>query len=228
MFNRYTITALPSSIELKFNVKVPDQYHPNFNAAPGQYLPVILNTQLSVVSMARWGLIPDLKKENELSQKLYTKDLQSLKTSKNWQTALLERRCVVLADGFYLWKTISKKSYVPYRVISKTEKMICFCGIWEEDEFKNICYSILTRKAYKPVHELSDLMPVVLEPQKEIRWLNQKRALESILGDMEIEDWSFFKYYPVSPKIKDVKLNSPSLIKIAPSADQHGNLTLFD
>jgi putative SOS response-associated peptidase YedK len=56
MFNRYTITALPSSIELKFSARVPLQYHPNFNAAPGQYLPVILNTRIGEVILAKWGL----------------------------------------------------------------------------------------------------------------------------------------------------------------------------
>ena len=228
MFNRYTITALPSSIELKFKIKVPDKYHPNFNASPGQILPIILNTRLSEVSMARWGLLPGLKNDNEPTPKLYTKDLESIKTSKNWQIALINRRCLVLADGFYIWKSISKKSYVPYRVISKSEKMICFCGIWEEDEFHNIYFSIITRSAYKPVHELAVSMPVVLTPQKEHWWFNPKLSLESVLGEMEIEDWAFFKYYPVSPKIKDKKLNNPSLIKLAPRADQHGNLTLFD
>lgn len=228
MFNRYTITALPSSIELKFKIKVPDHYQPNFNAAPGQLLPVVMNTRLSEVSMARWGLIPDSKKENEVSPKFYLKELSSVITSKNGQSAIMERRCLVLADGFYIWKSLSKKSFVPFRVIPKSEKMICFCGIWNEDESRNIYFSIVTRKAYKPVHELSDRMPVVLTPQKELRWLDPRLPLDSILNEMEIEDWAFFKYYSVSPRIKDVKLNTPSLIKVAPSADQLGNLTLFD
>lgn len=228
MFNRYTITALPSSIELRFNCKVPDQYHPNFNVAPGQMLPVILNSRVSEISMARWGLMPDLKNKNDLSPKLYTKDLESIKTNKNLQADLHNRRCLVLADGFYVWKSISKKSSVPYRVISKSEKMICFCGIWDEDDLRNLYFMVITRSAFKPVHELSDRMPVVLPPKKEYQWLNPKLSMESLINEMEIEDWAFFKYYPVSPKIKDEKLNNPSLVKEAPRADQHGNLTLFD
>jgi putative SOS response-associated peptidase YedK len=228
MFNRYTITALPSSIELKFNMKVSDQYHPRFNASPGQILPVILDFKLPEISMARWGLIPDPKNKKEIIPTGYVKDLESVKENKMWQNALNERRCLVLADGFYIWKSISKKSAVPYRVISKSEKIICFCGIWEEDEFQNLYFTIITRPAYKPIHQLTDRMPVVLTTQKEHWWLNPKVSLDSLFGEMEVEDWAFFKYYPVSPKIIDEKLNNPYLIKEAPQADQHGNLTLFD
>lgn len=228
MFNRYTITALPSSIELKFNMKVPDRYHPNFNASPGQLLPIIVNPRQTELSMARWGLISDQSTENDPIPKLYIKDLEAIQASKAWQSALLERRGLAIADGFYIWKSISKKTFVPYRVVSKTEKMICICGIWEEDEFRNIYFTLITRRAYKPVHELADRMPIVLTPQKEHWWLNPKRSLDSLIDEMEIEDWALLKYYPVSPKIKEEKLNNPSLIKEVPRTDQHGNLTLFD
>ena len=228
MFNRYTITALPSSIELKFGVRVPLQYHPNFNAAPGHYLPVILNTRIGEVILAKWGLATE---KNELPGKkhgFFIRDLRTVKKNEDWQKNILEQRCLILSDGFYIWKSISKKSKVPYRVVSKTDKLICLGGCWEMDEFRDIRFSILTKESYRPVNELARQMPVVLTPNMELRWLNPKRTLEQIIRDAEIEDWALLKYYPVSPKIKNADLNSPSLIKLAPRADQYGNLTLFD
>ncbi|MBS0001297.1 MAG: SOS response-associated peptidase family protein [Cyclobacteriaceae bacterium] len=227
MFNRYTITALPSSIELKFNARVPLQYHPNYNAAPGQHLPVILNTRMTEVVLAKWGLGSD-KNMPGLKQGFFIRALRTLKKNVDWQSDLLERRCLILADGFYIWKSISRKSRVPYRVISKTDKIICFGGYWEMDEFRDIRFTILTRESYKPVTELASQMPVILPPNMEMRWLNPKRLLDQIIYDTEIEDWALLKYYPVTPKIKNADVNSPSLIKLAPRADQYGNLTLFD
>jgi len=228
MFNRYSITALPSSLELKFKAKIPVLYHPNFNAAPDQSLPVILNDRMTEVTMARWGMDSQLIKTGKSNLLFYTKDINSLKSNETFLQALVKRRCLVLADGFYLWKFITKKSSVPYRVVAKTEKIFCFCGIWEEFQSNKFCFFILTRNSYKPVNELSDQMPVVLSPPDELKWLSGNLPKEKVLHEAEIEDWAFFKYYPVSPRIKDPSINSPSLIQISPSADQHGNLTLFD
>jgi putative SOS response-associated peptidase YedK len=228
MFNRYSITALPSSIELKFKTKIPDNYNPNFNASPDQQVPLILNDRTTQLTMARWGLESGIIKANESKTLIHSIHINSFISDGNLQAALLNHRCLVLADGFYIWKSITKKSYVPYRVISKNEKLFCFGGIWEEYGSDNIRFSILTRDSYKPVHEISDLMPVVLAPHSEMNWLRNNLSLKEIIYKMEIEDWDFFKYYPVSPKIKDPNLNSPSLIKMTPRTDQYGNLTLFD
>jgi len=232
MFNRFTITALPSSIELKFKIKVPDTYQPNFNAAPDQILPIVLNSNPKEAVSAQWGLIPGLSKHKELSPKIYTKHINSIKSSEIWLKVLRERRCIVLADGFYIWKFVSKKSMIPYRVVAKTGNMICFCGIWESEDLNNplnnkISFSIVTRETYKPVHELSEEMPVVLTPQKESSWLDPSLSMEKIIHEIELEDWALLKYYPVSPKIRDININTPSLIKLSPPSDQHGNLSLF-
>jgi hypothetical protein len=45
---------------------------------------------------------------------------------------------------------------------------------------------------------------------------------------MEIEDWALLEYYSVSPRIENIKIDKPDLIKPAPATNQLGNLTLFD
>jgi putative SOS response-associated peptidase YedK len=228
MFNRYTITALPSSIEQRFGARVPLQYKPNFNAAPGQYLPVILNNRMGQVVLAKWGLASEKNNEAGMKHGFFIRNIRTLKTSDNWKSDVFERRCLILSDGFYIWKSVSRKSRVPYRVIPKTENLICLCGCWEVDEFRDIRFSILTRESYRPVNELARQMPVVLLPNTELRWLNPKRTFNQVFNDIEIEDWALLKYYPVTPEIRDASVNSPYLIKLAPRADQYGNLTLFD
>ena len=70
-------------------------------------------------------------------------------------------------------------------------------------------------------------MPVILEQGKEMKWLKNDLEIDAIIDMIEIEDWAMLKYYSVSPKIKNLHLDSPELIKETTSADQHGNYRLF-
>jgi putative SOS response-associated peptidase YedK len=234
MCYRYTITVLPSHLELWLNVKTPDTYKPRFNAAPSQYLPIIANDNLREVIMGYWGFQNDVYSDTLENRKEYLMPIATLKKKRSWQNLLQTNRCLILADGFYCWKQISKKKKVPYRIIPNHKKLICFAGIWEEFTDYNtntriISFIIITRSSYRPVNEISDVMPVIIESGIEMKWLEGKNMnFEELMDIMEMEDWAFLEYYSVSPAIDNIKIDKPDLIKRVPASDQHGNLTLFD
>jgi putative SOS response-associated peptidase YedK len=234
MCHRYTITVLPSDLELWLNVKSPNTYKPRFNAAPSQYLPIVTNINPREVIMGHWGLLSESGSRSELSAKLHTKSLDSIKSSKIWQKSLLTNRCLILADGFYCWKQIGKKKKVPYRIIPKHKKLMCFAGIWEEftnhnTNTRQISFILITRSSYRPVHEISDTIPVIIESGNEMNWLSEKNMIkDKVIDIMELEDWALLDYYSVSPMIENTNIDKPDLIKPVPATDQHGNLTLFD
>lgn len=229
---RYTITVLPSDLELWLHVKTPGSYKPRFNAAPLQLLPIISLNNYHEVIMARWGFHTKPEKENEV--KTYTKSLSTITSNKTWTKLLQSNRCLVLADGFYCWKQISKHKRIPYRVVSKDRKLLCFAGICMETgdpsgDMNALSFMVITRPSYKPVHEITETMPVIIESGKEMNWLNLKgMSFDASMNLMEIEDWALLRYYPVSPSIDNVKVDGPDLIKPVPPADQLGNLTLFE
>ena len=88
MCDRYTITVLPSDLELWLNVKSPYNYKPRYNAAPSQFLPIITNNNTREVIMARWGFLPSKSSETGLSSKLYNKPLDVIKSSNMWKKSL--------------------------------------------------------------------------------------------------------------------------------------------
>ena len=53
---------------------------------------------------------------------------------KTFARDVAERRCLVLADGFYEWKKTEKKQKTPYRFQLQTGEPFAFAGIWEENE----------------------------------------------------------------------------------------------
>ena len=232
MIDGYTITSLPSDIELYFKAHLTEEYKPNFNASPTQRLPVILNYKPNEIVMATWGYIQPSAGNQKMSPKYITKKIDSFKEKTAMKKSSLERRCLILADGFYSWKKMSGRSKVPYRIVPKREKIICFAGIWNESEMdfrghKMKYFSIILRNAYIPVSDITESMPVVLNRSEGEKWLQADFDAEKHIHMMEMEDWDFFSYYPVSPAISDPKINSPKLIKPVQPVDQFGNLTLF-
>lgn len=234
MCDRYTITVLPSDLELWLNVKSPYTYKPRYNAAPSQFLPIIANNNPREIIMARWGFLPSKSSDTGISSKLYNKPLDIIKSSKLWKKSLHSKRCLILADAFYSWKSVGKDKKIPYRVFPKQKKLICFAGIWDEltDHNNNsqvFSFMMLTRSAYKPVNDISGSMPVIIEPGKEMYWLEGKNLSDQKLMDMmEIEDWALLDHHPVSPIVENIKIDKPDLIKPVPPSDQYGNYTLFD
>lgn len=233
MCDRYSISVLPSDLDLWLHVKVPDDYKPRFNAAPTQYLPIITNYNTKEIIMGRWGFISKISGNKDISSKLFHKPIDSFMSGNLWRKILVNNRCLILADGFYCWKEVGKKQKVAFRIVPRNKKIFCFAGIWEVSEdfdtgYKNISFIIITKSSYKPVNEISETMPVIIEPGKELQWLNTSLILEEVIYNMDIEDWALLKYYSVSPKIHDITLDNPDLIKPAPTSDQFGNYTLFD
>ena len=109
MCGRYTIIAKAEEIEKRFNVHVPESYQPRYNAAPTQILPVITNSSPDGLSFFHWGLIPKWAKDKSISSKLINARAETLTEKVSFKNALQQRRCLVLADGFYEWKRSSKK-----------------------------------------------------------------------------------------------------------------------
>ena len=48
---------------------------------------------------------------------------------------LRTHRCVIIADGFYDWKTLSKKGRTPYRFFLPGNELFAIAGLW--DVFEN-------------------------------------------------------------------------------------------
>uniref|UniRef100_A0A667YIB9 Abasic site processing protein HMCES n=1 Tax=Myripristis murdjan TaxID=586833 RepID=A0A667YIB9_9TELE len=98
-----------------------DKYRPSYNKNPQSMSPVLLSKRhfdksasvdKCVLATMRWGLIPAWFGENDPSKMRYsTSNCRSdgLLVKKSYKEPLLKgQRCVVLADGFYEWRTQDK------------------------------------------------------------------------------------------------------------------------
>lgn len=232
MCGRYTIIAKAEVIEKKFNVEVPESYSSTYNAAPTQILPVITNKNPSQVSFFQWGLIPARSKDKQIGSKLNNARAESITEKISFKNAFTQRRCLVLADGFYEWKRYSKKSKIPYRIQLRSKELFAFAGLWEEytDEDKNLVqtFTIITTEANSSISKIHSRMPVILDPKSEQAWISSSMTSEEHLSLLSPNNEQELACYTVSPLVNSVSNNSPQLILPTPPTDQFGNLTLFN
>jgi len=232
MPDRYIINHPIPDLEHRFNVEVTDRFNPRYNAAPSQILPVITLENPTGFSFFYWGLHPSWSKNKSVSQKLINSPSELLLEKASLRKALKQRRCLVPASGYYVWKTVGKKTQIPYRVFLKTESPFCFAGLWEEfeDEQDDIIhtFSIITVASNPLFEKINSRMPAILAAEDEQRWLKGHIDTEELTACLKTYPQEQMTMHPVSSRINTIENDTSDLLFPTQPADQHGNYTLFN
>jgi putative SOS response-associated peptidase YedK len=183
-------------------------------------MPIINDERPAEIQMFRWGFIPPhtstLEKASEFLHKYNTLNAkaENLFESRLFQNAIQKQRCLVLCSGFFEWrhKNPEKKNSekYPFYVSLKDEGMFVFGGIWEKFTDRNSgeiihTYAIITTRAnelMELVHNKKKRMPLIIEPEKAMKWLDPN------LSDDEIK--TYFQPFDAD------KLNATPIKKINP------------
>lgn len=213
MCGRFQISVKGKHISERFNVEVFDElYTPVYNAAPSQKLPVITNTEASVLSYFKWGLIPFWAKDPRIGFKLINARAESISEKPSFKNAFAKRRCLIPANGFFEWKKTDK---IPYRIFLKTEELFAFAGIWES--WKDAgqqpihTFSIITTSPNPLMASIHDRMPVILKKQHEADWLHEPdlQMLNKLLIPYEAQE---MEAYPISKAVNNPANNGPEIL----------------
>lgn len=227
MCGRYTIFAPPDDVEDRFGATFERPPKPRYNAAPGQHLPVITNDAPETITQFKWGLIPRWADDASIGNRLINARAETVHEKRSFRDAYENRRCLVLADGFYEW-TDTDEGKQPYRVVLRSEKPFAMAGLWERwhppqkqtglDEFGEgrpsaetdvvETFSIITTEPNGVVEKLHDRMAVVLPADEEDRWLaGERRDVLKPYPDDGMDA------YPVSTAVNDPQNESPELVE---------------
>ncbi len=232
MQDRYIISSSRETIEERFEIDATEAFEPKFNCAPTHLLPVVTNKSPKGFSFFYWGLLPDMANGKSLSTRLYNTKSEALKQKKAVRNNFAKQRCIIIANGFYVWKKISKKRKVPYLFSLEDKQPFAIAGLWEEFEDlqgnMNHAFTMITTAPNDAVAEMTDDMPAILEVGSEKQWLTDEFDEKKHLDMITTIDSNKFSSYSVSPAIQDINTDSPSLIQHIPPADQLGNYTLFE
>lgn len=211
MPSRFAFFAEPNEIIERFPVEdVTIEYYRAYNIKPtNRVVGIIRNrdTGKNEVVRLRWGYAKDQYKARS----------ETIHETRLFAKAFKERRCLILANGFFEWKKVGGKS-IPYYFKMKNDDLFSFAGVYnqyadKEDENKiKYKYAVLTIEPNPLVGEIFHRMPVILKPNTEKIWLDPNSDMELVKSVMQTYDDKSMERYQVEelPARKD---NGPATIK---------------
>lgn len=179
MCSRYFLDADGNVIAYTFSVPVHDRIRKRFNIAPTQEAPVVrVNAEgTREVAMLRWGLVPFWSKDLSVGNRMINARAETVADKPAFREALLARRCLVPADGFFEWKRVgTEKSKQPYWFQLADREPFAFAGLWERwydpAGVRVESFAILTTRPNSLVASFHDRMPVILGTEAYAMWLD--------------------------------------------------------
>ncbi len=230
MVNRYSLTCSAQAVADRFSVDATEAYTPQFNAAPTQLLPIITQESQQGLSFFYWGAPPVWANQKPLGERIINTQAEIIPEKSVIRKKMKLHRCLIPADGFFVWKRIGKKSSVPYRFTLADKTPFAMAGLWEEyedeKEESHHTFTLITTAANDWVLPFGERMPAILHPDQEKKWLTTTD--ESELLPLLYPLPSRLDHYSVSSLVNNPARNDRAVVQPAPPADQFGNLTLFD
>ncbi len=225
MCGRFTITAKAEEFQLRLGLgEMPDDWQPRYNVAPSQSVPVVIDADQRQVHWMQWGLVPFWAKTAAVGGKMINARAETVADKPAFRQSFAQRRCLILADGFYEWlKTGQRKgSSIPYYFHREDHSPFTFSGLWDQwtDADGKILQSctIITCAANDTVLPIHARMPVILEDTKRWAWLTmiEPQDLQSLLVPV---DEAFLTAYPVSRSVNNPNFDSEVCLQPERSQD---------
>ena len=194
-------------------------FKPRYNIAPSQESPVVtVKEDNRVLIMMRWGLIPFWAKEASIGYKMINAKAETVHEKPSFRKSFKDKRCLVLADGFYEWTKTDKKNKIPFRFVLKTKEPFAFAGLWDawktpEGEML-LTFTIITTNANELMEPIHDRMPVILHEKDEALWLDPEfkdaNKLTALLKPFPSDK---MEAYRVSTIVNSPKNDTPKCIE---------------
>ncbi|KAI9304323.1 hypothetical protein BJ944DRAFT_267005 [Cunninghamella echinulata] len=199
-----------------------DKHKPRYNCAPRSYIPVIRKSDKensATLQSMMWGFVPYFAQKMPDTQPINARDDTLIGGSPVFDKSKNQRRCIVVADGFYEWKKLSNGKKIPYYTKRKDGQLMLFAGIYDEaqpNDWKGsatLCTTaIITTSASSFFSFLHDRMPVILEVDQVEHWLNKSSSWSTDLTKLMKPFEGQLDCYQVTDKVGSTSNESPDFI----------------
>ena len=219
MCGRFTLTVNPDELKDTFSdYTFPAMFAPRFNIAPSQPVLAIPNDDKFTADFFIWGLIPMWAKDAEIGNRLINARGETLAEKPSFRGSYRHKRCLILADGFYEWKTFGgRKTKTPYYIHMQDRKPFAMAGLWDHWESPDgssvkSC-TIITTTPNELTGAIHDRMPVILHPRDYRKWLDPApqtpENLQPLIKPFPTEAMTA---YPVSTLVNKATNDVPEMV----------------
>lgn len=177
MCGRFAFYSPTEATAALFGVAGVPALPPRYNVAPTQDLAAIRRDGEGdrEFVLLRWGLVPFWAKDASIGNRMINARAESVAEKPAYRAAYRQRRCIVLADGFYEWSGAAGGK-TPYYISAATGEPFAFAGLWERwvdkgsgEELRTA--TLVTCAANDFMARLHHRMPVVLDAAHADAWL---------------------------------------------------------
>ena len=205
MCGRFTLRTPSGLLVEEFQMSLPLDLKPRYNIAPTQDVVAVRvdrDTRQRQAAMLSWGLVPSWAKDVRMGARMINARSETVDSKPSFRVAFRQRRCLIIADGYYEWKR-SGKSKQPFHIHLQGNGAFGMAGLWEKwkgpgrDGAETTIESctILTTVANGRTADIHDRMPVILPPRRYDRWLdpdiNEPRQLLPLLEPYDADQMAF-------------------------------------
>ena len=193
MCGRFTLAIDSDDLRTQLALgQMPLDWEKRYNIAPSQDLPTVPFADSRNVVWMRWGLVPFWAKDPAIGYKMINARAESVAEKPAYRSSFKNKRCLILADGFYEWRKVGKTS-IPFYFQLDGGEPFAFAGLWDDWEIKGVSSmpgmpglttcTIITTSANEDVSPVHERMPVILRKERMWDWLqeNNPLALQAML-----------------------------------------------
>jgi len=199
-------------------IRLPNYYSdfpvlkPRYNIAPSQDVVTVVQRGSSLeAAFLQWGLIPSWSKE---AKGIINARVETIEDKPSFNDSFKNRRCLILADGFYEWERHGKISQ-PYYFQMKDGAPFAFAGIWDRWRHNgrtiDSC-AIITTTANELLATIHHRMPVILESESYGLWLSEDSRSADLKDLLAPYPADAMTSHPVSYDVNDAKLDDERMV----------------
>lgn len=201
MCGRYTRYLSWSEIHRLYRLTAPAETGRNdqarYNIAPTDQVPFVTQGENGNHKLreGRWWLVPWWAKEIP-KQIMINARIETVDTSGAFKDAFRSTRCLIPADGYYEWtKSPADGGKDPWHIFLPDHAPFSFAGLWAYNKALDLTScAIITGPAERPVNEIHDRQPIMLDPAAYDAWLDPETPAADVKGllDQRLNDQSQF------------------------------------
>ena len=219
MCGRFTLTLEPGELQELLDLgPFVHIVQPRYNIAPSQPVPIVKDPNTRAVELYQWGLVPFWSKDIKIGSRLINARSETAAEKPAFRAAFKYRRCLILADGFYEWKSeAGGRGKTPYLFRLKDDSPFTFAGLyehWESPEGGELhTCTILTCEPNALVGEVHNRMPVMLNADDRWQWLAPELQPKALLTLMKPYPAAEMTGFEVSKAVNSPGNDSPEVVE---------------
>jgi putative SOS response-associated peptidase YedK len=238
MCGRFTATFVePQMIAARFAVSapaIPPETLGRFNVCPTeQVLAVCGGPGGRAVRDLRWGLVPPWARKLRAGPEPINARAETLLDKRRFAPLLArgDRRCLVIADGWYEWLRPERPrgERVPFRYTVDGGAPFAFAGLWDVTRIDGdwlASVTVLTTAANSVCAPVHDRMPCVLESREaEAAWLSPDVDAQAALELLAVLAAARTAAAPANPAVNKAGVEGAELL-VVPAPTEPAQLQL--